>query len=292
MKLFNMLESVFFVTLGISCVLLMLLIYHFKQRLTKLEQSSETMFELLNNIVSELSGIKQTVINEQNPNAAGYSMMMHPTHKIPVTLSDNESEENSLPELIENIQITKNNDEGDESEDESEEEDDSDDESEEEEEEEEDDSDDESEEEDDSDDESEHNETHNENESENKSITEEQSGEVKVVTVDIDNSISNDVSPDIDNVPEDLTTDSLDEPEVQPVEIDTEKIEEVHVNKLDITDDLEETASQQTTTSNSVDVYKKMNVPSLKSLVIEKGLSSDPSKMKKNELIALLETNI
>jgi len=282
MKLFNMLESVFFVTLGISCVLLMLLIYHFKQRLTKLEQSSETMFELLNNIVSELSGIKQTVINEQNPNAAGYSMMMHPTHKIPVTLSDNESEENSLPELIENIQITKNNDEGDESEDESEEEDDSDDESEEEEE----------EEEDDSDDESEHNETHNENESENKSITEEQTGEVKVVTVDIDNSISNDVSPDIDNVPEDLTTDSLDEPEVQPVEIDTEKIEEVHVNKLDITDDLEETASQQTTTSNSVDVYKKMNVPSLKSLVIEKGLSSDPSKMKKNELIALLETNI
>ena len=278
MKLFNMLESVFFVTLGISCVLLMLLIYHFKQRLTKLEQSSETMFELLNNIVSELSGIKQTVINEQNPNAAGYSMMMHPTHKIPVTLSDNESEENSLPELIENIQITKNNDEGDESEDESEEEDDSDDESE--------------EEEDDSDDESEHNETHNENESENKSITEEQSGEVKVVTVDIDNSISNDVSSDIDNVPEDLTTDSLDEPEVQPVEIDTEKIEEVHVNKLDITDDLEETASQQTTTSNSVDVYKKMNVPSLKSLVIEKGLSSDPSKMKKNELIALLETNI
>jgi len=281
-----MLESVFFVTLGISCVLLMLLIYHFKQRLTKLEQSSETMFELLNNIVSELSGIKQTVINEQNPNAAGYSMMMHPTHKIPVTLSDNESEENSLPELIENIQITKNNDEGDESEDESEEEDDSDDESEEEEEEEEeDDSDDESE-------EGEHNETHNENESENKSITEEQTGEVKVVTVDIDNSISNDVSPDIDNVPEDLTTDSLDEPEVQPVEIDTEKIEEVHVNKLDITDDLEETASQQTTTSNSVDVYKKMNVPSLKSLVIEKGLSSDPSKMKKNELIALLETNI
>ena len=279
MKLFNMLESVFFVTLGISCVLLMLLIYHFKQRLTKLEQSSETMFELLNNIVSELSGIKQTVINEQNPNAAGYPMMMHPTHKIPVTLSDNESEENSLPDLIENIQITKNNDasEEDDSEYNSEEEDDSDD---------------EREEEDDSDDESEDNETDSENESENKSITEEQTSEVKVVSVDINNSISNDVSSNIDDVPEDSITDSLDEPEVQPVEIDTEKIEEVHVNKLDITDDLEETASQQTTTSNSVDVYRKMNVPSLKSLVIEKGLSSDPSKMKKSELIALLETNI
>ena len=49
-----------------------------------------------------------------------------------------------------------------------------------------------------------------------------------------------------------------------------------------MTNDLEESASQQTITSNSIDIYKKMNVPSLKSLIIEKGLCSDPSKMKKN----------
>ena len=34
-----------------------------------------------------------------------------------------------------------------------------------------------------------------------------------------------------------------------------------------------------------------MNVPSLKALVIEKGLASEVSKLKKNELIKLLESN-
>ena len=61
MGLFNMLESVFFITLGISCVLLMMLIYHFKQRISKLESNNETMFEIINNMVQELSAIKTTI---------------------------------------------------------------------------------------------------------------------------------------------------------------------------------------------------------------------------------------
>ena len=36
-----------------------MLFYHFKQRISKLEQSSETMFEILNNMVQELSSIKR-----------------------------------------------------------------------------------------------------------------------------------------------------------------------------------------------------------------------------------------
>ena len=42
--------------------------------------------------------------------------------------------------------------------------------------------------------------------------------------------------------------------------------------------------------SNS-SVYKKMTLPLLKAYVIEKGLISDPSKMKKQDLITLIETN-
>ena len=61
---FLMLESFFFVTLGISCVLLLMLIYHFKQRLSKLEQNNETMFEILNNIVQELSEMKNHNVSE------------------------------------------------------------------------------------------------------------------------------------------------------------------------------------------------------------------------------------
>ena len=48
MGLFNMLESFFFVTLGISCVLLMMLIYHFKQRINKLENNNRMMFDVIN----------------------------------------------------------------------------------------------------------------------------------------------------------------------------------------------------------------------------------------------------
>jgi len=269
-----MLESVFFVTLGISCVLLMLLIYHFKQRLTKLEQSSEMMFELLNNIVGELSGIKQTFIVEPNQPTVDYPMTMQFSDKIPVVFSDNESEGNSLPEL------THNND-GTYSDVENSDDDNSD-------------IDTDSAEENDSDDDNSDNDTDSdeESDSDDESNLKEETQEVKVVSVDMDNSNEMEASSESIDNSEELLIESLDEPEVQPAEIDTEEIEKIHVNKLDITDDLEETASQQTTSSNPIDIYRKMNVPSLKSLVIEKGLSSDPSKMKKNELIALLETNI
>lgn len=274
MKLFSMLESVFFVTLGISCVLLMLLIYHFKQRLTKLEQSSEMMFELLNNIVGELSGIKQTFIVEPNQPTVDYPMTMQFSDKIPVVFSDNESEGNSLPEL------THNND-GTYSDVENSDDDNSD-------------IDTDSAEENDSDDDNSDNDTDSdeESDSDDESNLKEETQEVKVVSVDMDNSNEMEASSESIDNSEELLIESLDEPEVQPAEIDTEEIEKIHVNKLDTTDDLEETDSQQSSSSNSIDIYRKMNVPSLKSLVIEKGLSSDPSKMKKNELIALLETNI
>ena len=41
--------------------------------------------------------------------------------------------------------------------------------------------------------------------------------------------------------------------------------------------------------ASSGDLYKKMTLSNLKATVISKGLCSDPSKMKKNELLKLLE---
>ena len=61
MGLFNMLESFFFVTLGISCVLLMMLIYHFKQRINKLENNNRMMFDVINNMVQEMSMLKHSI---------------------------------------------------------------------------------------------------------------------------------------------------------------------------------------------------------------------------------------
>lgn len=258
MKLASMLESMFFITLGISCVLLLMLFYHFKQRISKLEQSSETMFEILNNMVQELSSIKrgEKILHSSHvpvpmtPNAPTFSSV--PTNKIQVELSEDET---SLPDIIDNVNndITDIDEDNESSEYETDTCVDSD------------------------DDEDSNNEESNQDED-----------SVKVVSVEIDESLDNlDIS---ESVVSDINED-IDETEEPPVEINTDIIEEIQVNKLDEDNTLEENDNVSHSSVNTTEVYRKMNVPSLKSLVIEKGLTSDPSKMKKNDLIALLESN-
>ena len=65
-------------------------------------------------------------------------------------------------------------------------------------------------------------------------------------------------------------------------DIESEKgtfIETSNIEKIDIP------------TVNNDDVYKKMPVAELRQLVITKGLSTQPAKMKKNELLDLLNNN-
>ena len=64
----------------------------------------------------------------------------------------------------------------------------------------------------------------------------------------------------------------------------------IQVNKLEESSNLEE-SSVDTQTIDKKSVYKKMTVTSLKALVIEKGLNTDPSKLKKTELLQILENN-
>jgi hypothetical protein len=255
MKLFNMLESMFFITLGISCVLLLMLIYHFKQRVSKLEQSTETMFEILNNMVQELSSIKRGLVHPSIITEPTYPSFTDPqTSRINVSLSDDDesdSDDASLPDLIDcSVHAINNEDEDsyDDSDDDDSDDDDSDD--------------------DDSDDEKE--------------------GEVKVVSVDMDESLDN--IDTAESVMSDMH-DDVDENDNGAFEVNTVAIDEIHINKLDETNHLEENDNMSHASINTAEVYKKMNVPTLKSLVIEKGLSSDPSKLKKNDLIALLESN-
>ena len=59
MGVFNFIETFFFISLGITFILILLLVYHFKQRLNTIEQKNDTMFEIINNIVKELNMVKQ-----------------------------------------------------------------------------------------------------------------------------------------------------------------------------------------------------------------------------------------
>lgn len=256
---FLMLESVFFITLGISCILLLMLIYHFKQRLSKLEQNNETMFEILNNIVQELTEMKRYSVVNNSTMQNSYN-----EQKINVNLDDDDD----IPELntinddgVDNISLNDNENNT-------------------------------------SDDESEY---EYEEGSDNSSVEDEEDNEstisegdkdtdeekVKTVSVEIDNSLDeiNEDQEIISNVEEESDDDNLEE-----VNLNTEEVDNLKVSKLEEVNNLEENESNDSDSTNK-DVYKKMTVPALKALVIEKGLTTETSKLKKNDLIDLLESN-
>lgn len=62
MASFQFIETFFFLSLGITFGLVLLLVYHFKQRITTLEQKCDTMFDIVQNVVKEL-GVAKTNIN-------------------------------------------------------------------------------------------------------------------------------------------------------------------------------------------------------------------------------------
>ena len=65
MGLFNYIDTFFFISLGITFILILLLVFHFKQRIASLEQKNETMFEIINNMVQELVQIKYIITSQQ-----------------------------------------------------------------------------------------------------------------------------------------------------------------------------------------------------------------------------------
>jgi len=250
MGFFNFIETFFFLSLGITFVLILLLVYHFKQRLTTLENKCDTVYEIITNLVKEVSNIRQIQIQHLSNTFSSNTIVpsFHNTEingKIKVSDEDFEDE-----------------DEEDEDEDEDEDSQASD------------------EDEDDEDDE----------DDENKmppliTIEEEtlSNSTIKVINVDIGDVIESDI------LETEVECENLDgeENKLEPIELDDE--EQIHVEKLDESPALENNEPENDSKETSRDVYNKMSVSELKALVITKGLSSDPSKKKKNELLKMLE---
>jgi len=76
MGAFNFIESFFLLSLGITFVLIVLLVYHFKQRLSSMEQKCDTMFDIVQNLVKELKVVK-TACQEQSCTRLEPATMMH-----------------------------------------------------------------------------------------------------------------------------------------------------------------------------------------------------------------------
>jgi hypothetical protein len=248
MGFFNFIETFFFISLGITFVLILLLVYHFKQRMNALEQKCDTMFEIINNIVKELTVLRNTQVAPpmfygafpSNMNEI-YKQMENTGEK--VLVSDDDTSGSDYDTNNEEDEESDGEEDGEESDGEE------------------------------SDGEESDGEEEN-NDPEKKTI--------KIVNVNISDTI--DVE-EINNTEQLDDADGGDEDNngIEPIEVDN-----IHVEKLNpiVADDVDDSTS---ITSTNKEVYKKMTLAALKTIAITKGLCSDASKLKKTDLLKLLE---
>ena len=243
----GMLETLFFACLGITFVLIVMLVYHFKSRVLSLENKCDTMFEIINSMVNEIGQVR-TVLNHDVPINNEY-------HEI--TLNNIDTNNNDRIHYDESSDsLVTDDDEEDVTDDD--------------------------EEEDVTDDDEEDVDNYNRDEV---SIDND---EVKVVNVEMNGEIQTEgLHYELDE-----TTSSQGDqiPQMVDINIHVEKLEN-ETNKDDSSIANSSIATFSSVPKKGSSAYKRMNLTALKSLIIEKGLASDPSKMKKRDLITLLETH-
>lgn len=245
MGLFNMLEMFFFVSLAITFVLILFLVYHFRQKMTSMENRCDAMFDIINNIVKEMNNRNSVVTHHEPPG----NIIFKPDMPY--------FERQELPKLVVS---------------ESEYEDDSD-------------SDDEDDDESDDSDNADDREDDDADDSDvilPEIVYDDMS--VKVINVEI-HEIDADITTNDDNL---VLNDNFDEedPDIQDG-LDAEKVDNLQVEKLEPTLESNVFEIQQ----SHIDIYRKMNLNALKTLVIEKGYASDTNKLKKVDLLKLLESS-
>lgn len=93
MELFSFVETFFFISLAITFVLIMMLIYHFRERLTIVEKKTNTMFDIITNVVNELNFVRNSLVlkNTENPPSNVFSRSIQPSSfSNKIIVSDNE----------------------------------------------------------------------------------------------------------------------------------------------------------------------------------------------------------
>ena len=267
MGLFNYIDTFFFISLGITFVLILLLVFHFKQQITSLEQKNDTMFEIINNIVKELNFIKSGYL----VNSSQY--ICQPLHE---HNDDNiiiQQQPFQSKQIFENKIVISDDDSYNNIKDSDDDDSDSDDDS------------------DDSDDDSDSDSIDCEDsDSDNEVVivddAETDDNKIKVINIELGDNIEiNDIQIDNDNEP-----DNENENEEITIQDNFENDASIIVTKLE-NDNLENIMTNASGFKPTKDYYVRMNLNELKTLVVTKGLVSDASKMKKVQLIQLLLEN-
>ena len=289
MGFFNFIETFFFFSLAISFILILLLVYHFKQRMCTLEQKSDTMVGIINDIAKELTYIKQVTTNYMMTSPVVNNDKTSYMYQFPPPFH----QRSSTPAYgINHIEIIP--EEGDDNEEDDDDEDDDDDDDNEEDDDEEDDD------EDDDDD---------ENQIRKIVVSDSEiDDEIKIINLDTDTCEQIDHVTVFIDEPVDVTevADVIDEPlDVSEVVDEPVDASEVVDEPVDVTEVVDEpvdasevvdepvdavvaSVNSETLSMEEKETYRKMSTQALKTVVASKELVSDPSKMKKYELLQLL----
>ena len=305
MALFNFIETFFFISLAITFLLILLLVYHFKQRLGNTEQKCDSMFEIVNNIVKELNILRNAQLNISPPQFSTnhpcaphiYNKNVHvlspniqqPSHNNPSTATNRTDDLNNIyVSIVENKDVDNNInvselktlDDEDEYDTSDYYEDSADDDTD-----------------DDTDDDIDDDEIIIEEITEkwlNKTDVEidlpsVETENIKIINMDIDEIVNIDeqaITP-----PEIIQVEKLENTDVELADVEDNENDRENDREHDHdTDHNNNNGINNSTIEQTKEVYRKMNLHTLKTMVITKGLSSDPSKLKKPELIKLLET--
>ena len=237
MGFFSFIETFFFISLAITFVLILLLVYHFKDRLTIVEQKNDKMLSIINGLMQEVTILKRSfILSQTHSQPTNMYSLNHQSHLD--TLNEEEEEEEE-------------EDDGDEEED------------------------------------------NGDEEEEFRKIevsdteTELDEDTIKVINVPISYNTCQDESSDEDETGDmnEVTLDELNDDTIDIPLITNE--DPILVTKIEETDSLEESEKWDVTLKKND--FKRMDVSVLRTMVISRGLATDTKKMKKNDLVRLLE---
>ncbi len=298
MIFFNIIETSFFISLAITFILVFLLMYFFKKKVNTLESKYDAILTIVGNVVKEVNILRQAIMH-----TSVLHNMNSPSSIVVNTVSSNNVPERPL-HTIEELDSESSDSDSD-----SEYEDDAEDEGEE-----------ESETDEmestqnihmvsvekgeisDSDSDPDYLPNYSDSESDEDFIGEEE--EIVFDNSPIELDVESEIAPPLE-LSEEMHEESVEisvpisvsetDAVLEPTQEETVPLYSGPSEILDITyeaDDHEDVAEKPIEEQEDKESYKKMNIHQLKALVVTKGLVSDASKMKKNEIIRILEGTI
>ena len=270
MSIFSLLESVFFVFLGLSFVLILLMVYHFKKRMDMMERTNESLGDICKTVIQEIEQIKSSQYTTTDPQTIVYppqfpkDPMYVSQQKESAPISEEYLEEmlNSMMYHEHNLGIFAN--------------------------------------------------SHASMKADNNDIEILSTEAISPSQLDV-NQYENGELDDVESViVETDATMSVLSDQIEEVAFGTElegdvgettdpsRNDTIHVQKLDETDPLDdiisETGHTQISTEANSEILtrkslQKMNVQMLRTMVIREGYCTEPSKLKKLELIQMIITH-